>query len=253
VRSAVLALAVLGRFARALAIVVLAASPLGPGGCGTCSRRAPPDAAAQCAGDPISGVGDGTHYDADGTGNCSFEASPGDRMIAALNGPDYARAAWCGACLAVSGPNGEVVVRVVDQCPGCKRGDLDLSREAFARIAPLSAGRVRIAWREVACPVSGPIAYHLKSGSSAFWVAIQVRNHRHAIERLEARGTAGYQAIARADYNYFVMPGGLGPGPLALRITDVRGQVLEDSAIALGDGVLRPGAGQFPACPQRTE
>jgi expansin (peptidoglycan-binding protein) len=237
-----------------LALAVLAGSVLGLGACGACSQRAPGDAAkAQCAGDPISAVGDGTYYDADGTGSCSFEASPGDRMVAALNGPDYAHAAWCGACVAVSGPAGEVVVRVVDQCPGCKHGDLDLSREAFARIAPLSAGRVRIAWHEVACPAAvigaGPIAYHLQSGSNAFWVAIQVRNHRHAIERLEARGADGYRPIARADYNYFVAPGGLGPGPFALRVTDVRGQVLEDGAIALGDGELRAGAGQFPVCP----
>jgi expansin len=253
VRWPVLVLAVVERVALFGVIVVLAAWSLGLGACGACSQRVPGDAAAaQCAGDPISAVGDGTYYDADGTGSCSFEASPGDRMVAALNGPDYAHAAWCGACLAVSGPAGEVVVRVVDQCPGCKHGDLDLSREAFARIAPLSAGRVRITWHEVACPepvIAGPIAYHLKSGSSAFWVAIQVRNHRHAIERLEARGAGGYQSIARAEYNYFVAPGGLGPGPLALRVTDVRGQVLEDAAIALGDGELRPGAGQFPACP----
>lgn len=232
---------------------------VGLGACGSCSEHAPADAAAaQCAGDPISAVGDGTYYDADGTGACydaertggsRSEASARDRMVAALNGPDYAHAAWCGACLAVSGPSGEVVVRVVDQCPGCKHGDLDLSKEAFARIAPLSAGRVRITWHEVACPVSGPIAYHLKSGSSASWVAFQLRNHRYAIDRLEARGAGAYQAIARADYNYFVAPRGLGPGPFALRVTDVHGQVLEDGAVALGDAVLRPGSGQFALCP----
>jgi expansin len=229
---------------------VLALVVLGLGACGTCAQRAPADAAvARCAGDPMSAAGEGTYYDADGTGRCSFEASRGDRMVAALNGPDYAHAAHCGACLAVSGPAGEVVVRVVDKCPGCKHGDLDLSREAFARIAPLSAGRVRITWREVACPVSGPIAYHLKGGSNEFWLAIQVREHRYAIDRLEGRGTGGYRVFARGDDNYFVAPGGLGPGPFALRVTDVRGQVLEDGAIALGDSTLRPGAGQFPVCP----
>lgn len=194
-------------------------------------------------------MGDGTYYDATGAGNCSFEPSPGDRMIAALNAPDYAHAAWCGACLAVSGPMGEVVVRVVDQCPGCQHGDLDLSREAFAKLAPLSAGRVRIAWREVECPVSGPIVYRLKDGSNASWTAIQLRNHRHAIQALEARDARGaYRAIARADYNYFVAPGGLGPGPYALRVTDVRGHVLEDPAIAPGAAVARPGAAQLPSC-----
>jgi len=230
-----------------LALVMLAA--WGLAACGSCSsHEAPVDAPASCPGE-LSERGEGTFYDARGTGSCSFDP-PADPMVAALNAPDYDHAAWCGACLAVSGPSGEVVVRVVDVCPGCKHGDLDLSREAFARLAPLSAGRVAIAWREVACPVSGPLAYQLKSGSNAYWTAIQLRNHRYAIDRLEARGAAGaYQAVARADYNYFVAPSGLGPGPYALRVTDVHGHTLEDGAIVLGDAALRPGAGQFPACP----
>jgi expansin len=262
---------------------VLLLAVVGLTGCGSCSSpHGPADGAASaCTGDRISAIGDATYYDADGTGSCSFDrrsriAGGGDgggsargvawgvrlprgidrstpgagEMVAALNGADYAHAAWCGACLAVSGPGGEVVVRVVDQCPGCKHGDLDLGRDAFARIAPLSAGRVRIAWHEVPCPVSGPIAYQLKSGSNASWVAIQLRNHRYAIDKLEARRSDGsYQALDRADYNYFVASSGLGAGPFALRVTDVRGHVLEDSGIALGDAVSRPGTGQFAACP----
>jgi expansin len=214
------------------------------------AHEAPRDAEVRCPGAPISGTGEGTFYDADGRGRCSFDPSPADRLVAALNAPDYAHAAWCGACLAVQGPRGAVVVRVVDQCPGCKHGDLDLSREAFAAIAPLSAGRVAIAWHEVACPVSGPITYQLKPGSSASWTAIQLRNHRYAIATLEARGASGaYQAIARADDNYFVAPNGLGAGPFALRVTDVHGHVLEDGAIALGTTGACPGAAQLPACP----
>lgn len=229
------------------AVAVLAA-------CGTRGQRAPAEAGSPCVADPLSATGDATFYEPAGSapasGSCSFEPTPGDPMVAALNAPDYAHAAWCGACLAVSGPLGEVVVRVVDVCPGCKHGDLDLSREAFARLAPLSAGRVRVAWREVECPVSGPIAYQLKTGSSAHWIAFQVRNHRYAIAKLEARSARGaYEAISRADYNYFVASKGLGAGPFALRVTDVHGQVLDDAAITLGAGVARAGAAQFPACP----
>ena len=77
---------------------------------------------------------------ADGTGNCSFDASPNDLLVAAMNAPDYDNAAWCGACLEVTGPMGMVTVRVVDQCPGCAHGDLDLSPQAFQMIAPLVGG-----------------------------------------------------------------------------------------------------------------
>ena len=140
-------------------------------GCGDDGPTSQPPPGA-CLPDPAPATGEATYYDADGSGNCSFEPSS-DLMVAAINGVDYDDAKWCGACLAVTGPSGEVTVRVVDQCPGCAKGDLDLSREAFEKIAPLSAGRVDITWHPVACPVDGPVAYHFKDGSNEFWTAIQ--------------------------------------------------------------------------------
>jgi expansin (peptidoglycan-binding protein) len=247
-----------GRRTRA-ALAALAVVALGLAACRAESAEPPPSRGATGSGcsaaelaSPIAATGNATYYDATGAGSCSFDPPGGasDRLVAALNGPDYAHAAWCGACLAVTGPAGAVVVRVVDQCPGCKRGDLDLSREAFAAIAPLSAGRTKIAWHAVPCPVTGPLVYQIKAGSNASWIAIQLRNHRHPIARLEARDAGGaYRAIPRTDDNYFVPPGGLGPGPYALRVTDAQGHALEDGAIALGDGVTRSGAAQFPSCP----
>jgi expansin (peptidoglycan-binding protein) len=171
-------------------------------------------------------------------------------MVAAMNHTDYTGAAWCGACVLVTGPSGDVTVRIVDSCPGCKVGDLDLSKEAFAKIAPLSAGRVKITWEPTPCDVAGPISYHFKDGSNAYWTAIQIRNHRYGIATLEAGDAAGtYTPINRVDYNYFVSTKGLGPGPYTLRVTDTRANVLEDVNIALGDSVSRDGAEQFPMCP----
>jgi expansin (peptidoglycan-binding protein) len=211
------------------------------------TEDAPPG--GSCTPIPAAETGDGTYYDADGTGNCSFDASPGDLMVAAMNAVDYADAAWCGACLDVTGPMGEVVVRVVDQCPECKHGDLDLSPQAFQLISPLSAGRVTITWHEVACNVTGPIAYRFKEGSNPYWTAIQIRDHRYPIAKLEAQTGSSWADVPRLDYNYFVAASGLGNGPFALRVTDSRGQVLSDSGIALGDGVARDGTGQFGQCP----
>lgn len=202
-----------------------------------------------CEAVPAELSGEGTYYSADGTGNCSFDASPNDLMVAAMNAPDYQSAALCGACLAVTGPNGSVVVRVVDQCPECKHGDLDLSPQAFQKLAPLSAGRVPITWHQVACDVTGPIAYHFKDGANAYWTAIQVRNHRYPIAKLEAMQGGAYVALPRLDYNYFVRDSGLGPGPYTLRVTDTRGHTVEDTNIALGDSVTRAGANQLASCP----
>jgi len=210
-------------------------------------RDAAPRAEPRCPGPPIVEMGVATYYDATGDGSCSFDASA-DHMIAALNAADYARAAWCGACLAVAGPLGDVVVRVVDQCPACKHGDLDLSREAFAQIAPLSDGRTQIAWREVECPVVGPLSYQRKPGSNDDWTAFQLRNHRYAIAGLEARDARGsYRALTRTDDNYFA-GSGLGPGPYALRVSDIHGHTLEDPSVVIAAAAVAPGAGQFPAC-----
>ncbi|HTJ80909.1 MAG TPA: expansin EXLX1 family cellulose-binding protein, partial [Polyangiaceae bacterium] len=91
-----------------------------------------------CDGDPTQHSGDATYYDfADGSGNCSFPATPDDLMVGAMNHTDYADSAVCGACADVTGPNGTVHIRIVDQCPECPQGNIDLSPEAFAVISPL--------------------------------------------------------------------------------------------------------------------
>jgi expansin (peptidoglycan-binding protein) len=205
-----------------------------------------------CVADDQDHVGDATYYTfADGTGNCSFAASPQDLMIGAMNHVDYAASAVCGACVQLTGPNATITIRIVDQCPECAVGDIDLSPEAFARIAELAAGRVSIAWRYRSCPVSGPIVYHFKEGSNQWWTAVQIRNHANRIATVEHRGSDGqYHLVPRLDYNYFVATSGLGPGPYDFRVTDVYGHVLEDSAIPFVEAGDSPGAGQFPTCGQ---
>ena len=74
----------------------------------------------------------------------------------------------------VVGPKGAVTVRIVDLCPECNAGHLDLSREAFALIADLPQGRVDITWQVVSPDLPGPVAYHFKDGSNQWWTAVQV-------------------------------------------------------------------------------
>jgi expansin (peptidoglycan-binding protein) len=235
-----------GLVATAMWLCLAACGSCGGGG-GTTADDDADDDPVPCGAAPVTHDGEATYYDADGTGNCSFPASPDDLLVAAANDVDYAGAAACGACAEVAGPDGTVTVRVVDRCPGCAEGDLDLSPQAFEQIAPLSAGRVPITWRWVACEVAGPMRYHWKDGTSEFWAAVQVRNHRHAIASLEVAQGGGWVALPREDYNYFVQSG-LGPGPLDVRITDVHGLVVEDPGLAIGDDVERSGAAQLPAC-----
>jgi expansin (peptidoglycan-binding protein) len=229
---------------RALFWIVLA----GCGGGGGSATMPGAPAAASCGLD--ARTGEATYYDtADGSGNCSFDATPGDLMVGAMNHADYADAAACGTCARIDGPMGQVTVRIVDRCPECKPGDIDLSPSAFDRVAARSAGRVPIAWSTVPCPVSGAVRYRFKEGSNQWWTAVQVRNHRHAIARFEYRAADGaFREVHRESYNFFVEPAGMGPGPYTFRVTDVRGNVLTDTGIAFIEGGDAAGAGQLPEC-----
>ncbi len=95
--------------------------------------------------------GEATYYDAHSANACGLSLSGSDYLVAAMNGDQYKKS-LCGKCARVKGPKGEVIVEIVDLCPGCSMGDLDLSEEAFAEISPLSAGRVKITWSYVDCP-----------------------------------------------------------------------------------------------------
>jgi expansin len=203
------------------------------------------------AGTPSEHQGEATYYTfADGSGNCGFPATPDNLMVAAMNHVDYAASAVCGSCAMIAGPNGTVTVRIVDQCPECPEGDIDLSPDAFELIAPIEQGRVPITWDYVACEVEGPIVYHFKDGSNPFWTAVQIRNHRTPIQSVEAADGAGnFVALGRVDYNYFIADAGLGEGPYTFRVTDTLGEVLEDGGIPLMDDGDAPGATQFAGCP----
>ncbi|CAG8688017.1 4701_t:CDS:2 [Ambispora leptoticha] len=100
----------------------------------------------------LSGSGDGTYYDPGvGTGACG-ELNNDHEFVAALNAPQFgvfanpANSPVCGACIKINGPKGSVKVKIMDKCPVCKSGDVDLSPVAFNKIANEADGRVKITW-----------------------------------------------------------------------------------------------------------
>ncbi|MBM7844684.1 expansin EXLX1 family cellulose-binding protein [Herpetosiphon giganteus] len=196
-------------------------------------------------------TGRATHYDPTvGMGNCSLPL-PSDLLVAAINTSDYGLADYCGASVTVNGPRGSVTVKIIDRCPGCVVGGIDLSPQAFERIAALEAGNVPITWQLISAPnLSGQLIYNYKEGSSQWWAGVQVRNHRNAIAKFEFRNPQGiFQAVERAHYNYFLVPGGMGIGPFTFRITDVYGNVVTDSNIPLRAEGDVAGNQQFPYVP----
>ena len=194
--------------------------------------------------------GDGTYYFGTGEGACLFPPIPGNLMYAAMNYPQFGNSDFCGAYIKITGPQGSVIVRIVDMCPGCQHGDIDMSPEAFAQIAQIQQGRVPISWQQVSYPLEGPIVYHFKDGSNQWWTAVQIRNHRNPIAKLEYKnGNGNWVNVPRTTYNYFVQSSGMGPGPYTFRVTDVFGHTLVDSGIPHVENGNVSGSNQFPPPP----
>lgn len=194
-------------------------------------------------------TGDGTYYGATGQGACSYDASPQNLMVAAMNAPQWENSAVCGMCVEVTGPKGDankIVVRIVDLCPECKMGDLDLSEQAFAAIAEPAAGRVKISWQPVACAVSGPLAYKFKEGSSQYWMGVQVRSSRLPISKLELQQGTSFTALKQESYGYYTQDTpDPGPGPFTFRLTSLTGAQVTESGVALMNGSVVSGTQQF--------
>ncbi len=187
-----------------------------------------------------------TAYEAgDGNGACLYGPS-GDLMIAAMNHTDYESAKACGAYVLVRAANGaSITVRIVNECPlPCAPGQLDLSQQAFSRLADLSVGRLPITWTLVSPAASGTLSIRYKSGSSPYWCGVQVIGHRNPVAALEVRTAKGWRKLHRTDYNYFLAPDGDGCGR-AIRVTDIYGERMTIDGIALEPDAVQPTRLQF--------
>lgn len=180
-----------------------------------------------------------------GDGACSYGPS-GDMMIAAMNTTDYEVSKACGAYVRVRAANGaSVTVRITNECPlPCAPGQLDLSEQAFAKLAPVSTGRISISWSLLSPDTAGTISIRYKNGSSPYWCGVQAIGHRNPLARLEVRAGGGWRQLTRTDYNYFLSPDGSGCGG-AIRITDIYGERLTINGIALRPDAVQSAGVQF--------
>jgi expansin len=201
----------------------------------------------------VSGIA--THYVLTGLPNCSYPSPPSDQLFVALSPSEYNAAGGCGGYLEVNGPDGSVRVKVIDQCPECATGHLDLSEPAFAKLSPLGAGLINISYTYLTDPaLPGPITMEVKSGSSPYWLALLADNTGNPLASVQVQNSAGsWISLARADYNYWITQGGAGSGPFTVRLTDTAGNQSTVSGISLSPGTVQTtgaymyGAGSAPA------
>jgi expansin len=236
-----------------------------------CAATAPVAVAPVAAVLPRAGIPTGTGFragvatfygkDSATGGACSFvEKAPGG-YTTALGPTEYAAGAACGMTLEVKGRLGTVRVKVTNLCPECPVGHLDLTNEAFAKVDDLARGKVAISYRVVSDPpLPGPLTVRVKEGSSQWWIGLLVDRHGNALRSVEI-SSAGHPwaALTRTDYNYWLASSGAGPGPFAVRVTDVRGHRVSLRQVALRPGVVQrstvlmyPSPGAAVAAPPST-
>jgi len=190
--------------------------------------------------------GKATFYDSgDGNGACLFGPAS-DVMIGAMNETDYESAKACGAYVQVRAANGaSITIKITNECPlPCAPGQIDLSPQAFAKLADPHLGEVPITWKLLSPGTSDTISIRYKVGSSQWWCGIQVINHRNPVALLEVHTSSGWSRLPRMAYNYFLSAHGTGCGG-AIRVTDIYGQQLTINGITLSPDVVQRTRVQF--------
>ncbi|OTA58814.1 hypothetical protein K449DRAFT_397622 [Hypoxylon sp. EC38] len=89
--------------------------------------------------------GDITYY-TPGLGSCGWTNSESDKVVA-LSPAQYAEDPdACGKTIQIHLDNKTTTAKVVDKCPSCASGSIDVSPTVFQDVAPLTVGRLKIEW-----------------------------------------------------------------------------------------------------------
>lgn len=180
---------------------------------------------------------------------------PLDMEIVAVNKPEFnsygVQAALAGAYLEVTGPKGTTVVYVTDCYTEALEGALDLCGISCDKLGDTNVpgGKIDITWRIVAAPISGNFTYRILPASSKWWMAIQVRNHKYPVMKMEYLKDGEWIDIPKDRCNYFVIKN-LDTPDIKIRLTDIRGKVVTDTIDSIpedvNEGCFIQGNVQFP-------
>ncbi|KAI1494375.1 RlpA-like double-psi beta-barrel-protein domain-containing protein-containing protein [Biscogniauxia mediterranea] len=171
-------------------------------------------------------------------GTCLFSTYtlPSGIYGTAFSGSAWDSAANCGACLKVTGPNGNsITVMVVDQCPECDAGHLDLFQDAFKALSPSSSDPISTSYTFVECGITSPLVLHAKSGASQYWFSMQVVNANEPVSKLEVSTDGGstWQATTRSQYNFFENSSGFGTPTVDVRVTSKSGKTVTVNSVTV--------------------
>ncbi|KAH6896654.1 RlpA-like double-psi beta-barrel-protein domain-containing protein-containing protein [Thelonectria olida] len=181
-------------------------------------------------------------------GNCMFTTYtlPSNMYGTAYSGAVWNNAAKCGACIEVTGPSGTIKAMIVDQCPECAEGHLDLFPDAFTAVGGTD-GIVSTSYKFVECGISSPLILHNKEGTSQYWFSIQVVNHNEPVASLEVStdGGSSWVETERKDYNFFENTSGFGVSSVSVRVTSTTGKTVTVSNVGVTAGAQYTATSNF--------
>ncbi|KAH8777386.1 barwin-like endoglucanase [Diaporthe sp. PMI_573] len=88
--------------------------------------------------------GDMTYY-YPGLGACG-ETNTNTDAVAAVSSAVYNSGGGCDRVATIHYNGRSTTARVVDLCPSCATGSIDVSPAVFQALSPLSAGRIQVTW-----------------------------------------------------------------------------------------------------------
>ncbi|WP_225730315.1 MULTISPECIES: expansin EXLX1 family cellulose-binding protein [unclassified Nocardia] len=182
---------------------------------------------------------------------CSFPGLPLDGFYVGMSTPEYGRAEPCGGYLDIHGPLGDVRAFIVDRCPGCAPGQLDLSIAAFDQIANRAAGVAKVTYAVVRDPQPPEeLSYAVKPDSSPQWFAVLLTGTGNPLREVVIRTASGgdWRPLTHGMDNYWTISRP-GPGPFALRVTDIHGHRTEVAGVTLDAGLRVTGAHLYDTPP----
>ncbi|MBN1130974.1 MAG: hypothetical protein JXA71_18440 [Chitinispirillaceae bacterium] len=210
-----------------------------------------------------------TYYSQSPTVACDIPQSEWPQYTTALSEKHFQGGLACGATVRLMNQGKEIQAMVVDLCPvvgneeWCS-GDMthfDLGgSNAFAQLEPVVTGVKQITFQWLPTPVGdSPIKLRLKDGINAWWIAIQVINHRYPVAKLEIKDpqtgawiTGNRTRPGMWNYWQFDFTGNGLTAPFQIRITDQYGQVIEETGTVVQEKHMWTGTKQFPLLPRHS-
>lgn len=121
-------------------LAVLVAATLGAGA--AVDPRSPASVDTRAAAASYSGQ---MTYFNPGLGACGQTNGDNDAVAAVSTGV-YSSGGACGKTATIHYNGKSTTAKVVDLCPSCATGNIDVSPSVFQKLSPLSAGRVDVTW-----------------------------------------------------------------------------------------------------------